>query len=349
MISTEILVKEFANVFTSLTKAVQKTALSVQQPENSDSTALVFISKPQHLEQVRKNPPAILILKRPLQNPLPDSSSTAVFECKDLSQAMHAILPYFDWKKDLQTTSQKVMVDIHPSAEIGKNVEIGSFSVIGPNVKIGEGCRIGSNVTVLAESSIGKNTILHPHVYVGARSIIGDCCEIFPFVSIAADGFGYFKDADNKYQKIPQIGKVVLENHVRIGANTTVDRATFFETRIGEGTKIDDHCHIGHNSKIGKNCVLAGGTMLSGSTVLGDRIICGGATLIGDHAEIVDDVLLVSRAVVTNSITEKGAYANYPLEPMKDAHRTLANTRHLTQMRRDIKAMQKKLGLDSET
>jgi len=156
------------------------------------------------------------------------------------------------------------------------------------------------------------------------------------------------KAHDQRQHKIPQLGIVVLEDFVEFGANCAVDRATLGETRIGEGTKFDNLCHVAHNCQIGRHSVYAAGFFVAGSSTIGDHFMVGGTTAVGDHLQISDNVTLGGRSVVTSDIPKAGAYAGYPLEPFAEARRTLVNLTYVTKMRKQLLQIQKHLGLKEE-
>jgi UDP-3-O-[3-hydroxymyristoyl] glucosamine N-acyltransferase len=185
-------------------------------------------------------------------------------------------------------------VKIHPSAVLGTDIRISE------NVEIGSFVSIGSNVT------IGKNTIIYPNVVICDGSSIGDNCIIFPGAVIGSDGFGYAKDTDNSWLKIPQIGSVKIENNVEIGANTTIDRGTLDDTIICSGVKIDNLVQIAHNCIIGENSVIAGCVGIAGSTSIGKNCIIGGAAMIVGHINIADYTVISGGTLISKSILDKG-------------------------------------------
>jgi UDP-3-O-[3-hydroxymyristoyl] glucosamine N-acyltransferase len=287
---------------------------------------------------------AILILDRKIDlTKLNLPKDISIFTTPSISAAMALILPLFEQK------SQRFPKGIHPtasiakSAQIGPHVSIGAYVVVGENAKIQEGTMIGAQSVVEADAQIGKGCILHSHVFIGARCILGNFCEIHPQTTIGSDGFGFIKDPQGNQMKIPQVGIVVLEDQVEIGSHCAIDRATLGETRIGRGSKFDNFCHIAHNNKIGKNNVFAGGFMMAGSSSIGDECVFGGGTLVTDHVHITNKVIVGGKSGVTKDITEPGAYTGFPLEPLKDGLRTLANMTKLTELRRDVAEIKEKL------
>jgi UDP-3-O-[3-hydroxymyristoyl] glucosamine N-acyltransferase len=212
-------------------------------------------------------------------------------------------------------------VTIEPGVIIGENVDIGSGSLIGANAVIGSGCKIGRNCIVGPASSlmhalIGNNVIIHP----GAR--------------IGQDGFGYVQ-GDSGLEKMPHVGRVIIQDNVEIGANSAIDRGALDDTIIGEGTKIDNLVQIAHNVRIGRNCVITGHCGLSGSVTLGDRVMLGGRTGIADHVTIGDGAQVAAASGVMNNIPPGERWGGMPAQPLKDLFREVAIIRNMVREKRE--------------
>jgi UDP-3-O-[3-hydroxymyristoyl] glucosamine N-acyltransferase len=195
-------------------------------------------------------------------------------------------------------------------AAIGENTRIGSNCVVGRGVKIGRECEIYPNVTIYAGTTLGDRVIVH------AGAVLG------------SDGFGYVRDPESgRYEKFPQVGRLVIEDDVEIGANTTIDRGALDETRIGRGTKIDNLVHIGHNCRLAENVVIAAQTGLSGSIVIENNVVLGGQVGIGEHARIEEGVMLGGQGgVLPNKVLRgKGvAFWGTPAQPVRQYLKQLA-------------------------
>ncbi|MCK6598714.1 MAG: UDP-3-O-(3-hydroxymyristoyl)glucosamine N-acyltransferase, partial [Bdellovibrionaceae bacterium] len=183
---------------------------------------------------------------------------------------------------------------------------------------------------------IGNSSILHASIYLGSHCEIGSHCEVHPHTSIGSDGFGYYTDQNYHHHKIPQIGKVVIEDRVEIGSNCCFDRATITETRIKKGSKIDNLCHFAHNCSLGENSLIAAGFFVAGSTHLGHRFTTGGNSVVSTHLNICDGVTLAGRSTVTNDVVEAGQYGGYPLQKIKDALKTISSLTKLVEMRKQL-------------
>lgn len=236
---------------------------------------------------------------------------------------------------------------IGEGAEIGKNVFIGAFCCIGENSKIGDktqlraGAKIGDNVKV------GKNCVLHPNVFIADGGTIGNSVILHSGVVIGADGFGYVRDDANGYVKFPQIGTVVIEDDVEIGANTCVDRGALGETRIGAGTKIDNLVQIAHNVQIGERVVIAAQTGISGSTVIEDDCVIGGQVGMGDHATVKSGAVIGSQAgVLPGKIVREGVWWGTPVQPLDEYKRQNAMVKGLSRLREEVKELKNKISED---
>ena len=205
---------------------------------------------------------------------------------------------------------------IDSSAKIGKNVMLGANVVIGKDVVIQEGVRIFPNTVVMNRCKIGKNCIIYPNCTLREDTVLGNDCILQPGVSIGGDGFGYVT-RNKSHEKIPQLGNVILEDKVEVGANSTIDRARFSETRVGKGTKIDNLVMLAHNVKTGKDCLIVSQVGISGSTTLGDRVVLAGQVGTVGHVSVANDVVVLGKGGVTKDITDAGTYGGMPIKPIK--------------------------------
>ena len=205
---------------------------------------------------------------------------------------------------------------IDRSTELGPDVSIGANVVVGANCKIGAGTRIFPNVTIFDRVIIGANCVIYPGTTIREGSVLGDRVVLQSGVSIGGDGYGYVLHK-GKHAKIPQLGNVVIENDVEVGANSTIDRGRFTETRIGSGTKIDNLVMVAHNVQIGNDCLLISQVGISGSTKLGDRVTLGGQVGTIGHVTITNDVTVLGKGGVTKDIRSPGVFAGMPIRPAR--------------------------------
>ncbi len=242
----------------------------------------------------------------------------------------------------------------HPTAVIHDSAQVASNATIGPGAVVGRDAVIGENVVVLAnavvehDASIDDDTIVHAGVFIGHGCRIGKRVTLKPGCVIGAEGFGFIQDEDKKSHRIPQLGIVVIEDDVVVGANCTVDRATYSETRISSGCKIDALCHVGHNVFLGKDCIIVAQTGIAGSTRFGDRVIATGQTGTLDHKTVTDDVILVHRCGVTEDILEPGVYATTPPQPFDEYRRNIASFRKLNELRKRLQKLEKTMASRGE-
>ncbi len=235
---------------------------------------------------------------------------------------------------------------VHSSAVIDSTVKIpakcsiGAYVVIEKNVTLGENVAIGAGSVIEHGSHIGKNTILEPNVTIKHGTHIGEYCHLFSGAVIGNDGFGY-AEQEGAWVKIPQVGRVVIENHVDIGANTTIDRGAIDDTVIEEGVKLDNLIQIAHNCRIGAHTVIAGCTGIAGSAVIGKHCKIGGAAMILGHLSIADNVTISPGSMIMRSIVKQGTYtALMPFQEHEAWLKTAANIRHLNQLTDRIKTLE---------
>lgn len=221
---------------------------------------------------------------------------------------------------------------VGPGAVIAADVALGEGVIIGAGCHIGPGCRIGSG------------TRLYPRVTIYADCVIGAACIVHSGVVIGADGFGFARDKDCAWFKIPQVGRVVVGDDVEIGANTTIDRGALDDTVVGNGVKLDNQIQIAHNVRIGDHTAIAGCVGIAGSTTIGRRCMVGGQAGIIGHLEICDDVLISAGTLVTKSIRQAGVYtANLPVQKHADWVRNFAHLRHLDALTDKVRKLEQHL------
>ena len=231
---------------------------------------------------------------------------------------------------------------IHPSAVVAKTADIALTAFIGPQVCIGEYARVGAYTRIEAGTVIGANVtvgdecVLHPNVVLYDGVSLGNGVIFHVGVCVGADGFGYVRD-NMGYHKFPQIGTVVIEDNVELGAYTCVDRAALGRTRIGRGTKLDNMVHVGHNCDIGERVVIAAQTGISGSVVIEDDAVIGGQVGFGDHTRVQKGAVIGSKAgILPGKIVRPGVWWGIPVQPLADYKRMNAHIGRLPQRREDL-------------
>ena len=245
---------------------------------------------------------------------------------------------------------------IHSTAVIASSAVIGDDVFIDAHVHIGERAKVGPGTQLLHGASVGENVtvgcdcVVHPCVALYPGSWIGDRVVLHANVVIGSDGFGYVPDEENVLHKFPQIGTVVIEDDVEIGAGTCVDRGSLGETRVGRGTKIDNLVQVAHNVQIGERVVIAAQTGISGSTVIEDDAVIGGQVGLGDHARVESGAVIGSKAgILPGKIVRKGVWWGIPVQPLDDYKRLNAHMNRLPQLRDEVKVLQRRVEeLESE-
>ncbi len=221
-------------------------------------------------------------------------------------------------------------VSIGPFVTLGRHVTIGARVVLSPGVFVGDGCHIGDD------------SHLYPNVVVRAGCRIGARVIIHSGTVIGSDGFGYVQH-EGRHVKIPQLGGVVIEDDVELGANVAIDRATFGQTRIGRGTKIDNLVQIAHNVQIGEHCIVVAQVGIAGSTRVGTHVLIGGQAGLADHLEIGDRVMIAARSGVNRALASDQIVSGAPAMPHETALRAQALLPHLPELRQQVRDLQKRL------
>ncbi len=237
---------------------------------------------------------------------------------------------------------------VHPSAvvapgvELGEGVSVQPYAVIEPGAKIGARTVIGAHGYVGHDVSIGSDCSFAAHVTVGARCRVGDRVILHTGVVLGSDGFG-FEFVEGRHVKIPQTGMVQVDSDVEIGANTTVDRARFGRTWIGEGTKIDNLVQIAHNVVIGKHCIVVAQSAIAGSAKLGNYVTLAGQSAVVGHVEIGDQVVVAARGAVSKNTASKQVLWGAPAVPIREAKEQMASQRRLPKLLERVKRLEQLL------
>jgi UDP-3-O-[3-hydroxymyristoyl] glucosamine N-acyltransferase len=251
--------------------------------------------------------------------------------CASAPVAFAAAARMFYPEYHLATWSQQTAVD--PSAQIGEGVSLAPGVVIGPGAEIGERTRIGPNAVIGRGVAIGRDCEIGSHVSI-THAYIGDRVSILPGAQIGAPGFG-FNSGPSGHEKIPQLGRVIVQDRVEIGACTTIDRGALGDTVIGEGTKIDNLVQVGHNDRIGRHCMIVSQVGLSGSVELGDFVVLGGQVGVADHVEVGDGARFAGKTGLLPGNYEGGRdYGGYPARFFRDWQRETAMLSILTKRRK---------------
>ena len=232
---------------------------------------------------------------------------------------------------------------VAPGARLGPDVSIGAFAVVEAGAEIGAGTTLYPQTYVGHGAKLGQNCLLYPFASVRERCLLGDRVILHNGAVIGSDGFGYTVDAQGVRTKIPQTGIVVLEDDVEIGANTTVDRARFGETRVGKGTKVDNLVQIAHNCIIGEHSVLCGQVGMAGTTTLGKHVICAGQVGLAGHIKIGDGAVIGAQAGVAKDMAGGQMYLGSPAVPRLEFGKSLAHVAGLPKVKEQLKGREARL------
>ena len=272
---------------------------------------------------------------------MPDGTNAIFSEQPKLDFARAASYLH-PWPKSRGTRHATAIVS--PDADIDATVELGPFVVVEAGARIGRGCILHAGVVVGEGCSLGEECILFPGVVVYPGAQIGNRVILHAGVVVGSDGFGYVSDGRRQW-KFPQVGDVIIEDDVEIGANSTIDRGSLGVTRIGTGTKMDNLVQIAHNVEIGRHVVIASQTGISGSTVIEDYAVIGGQVGFGDHARVQTGAVIGSKAgVLPGKIVRSGdVYWGVPVRPLREYKRLNALFGRLPEMKAEIDALKKEV------
>jgi UDP-3-O-[3-hydroxymyristoyl] glucosamine N-acyltransferase len=239
---------------------------------------------------------------------------------------------------------------IHPAAHvsggaaIGEGVYIGAHASVAEGSTVGDGTRVFEGVRIDSLVTVGRDCVLRPNVVLYEGVTLGDRVVLHAGVVVGADGFGYVRDAEGVYHKFPQVGTVVIEDDVEVGANSCIDRGALGTTRVGKGSKIDNLVQVGHNVEIGERVVIAAQTGISGSTVIESDAVIGGQVGFGDHARVQSGAVIGSQAgVLPGKIVRPGVWWGTPVQPLEEYKRLNALWGRLPRMREEIQELKRQL------
>ena len=313
----------------------------------SDATAndISFLSNPKYKKQLETTNAGAIIVAPNIVG-LPENKSYIVADDPYLYFAQVLHLLYLPQKSTRQVHETAV---IHRNAIVPDSCEIGAFVVIGENAQLGENCRILSGSVIGENCVLGDECVLYPSVVLYPKTVLGNRVMIHANSVIGADGFGNARTKDKTWYKIPQIGGVVIGDDTEIGANSNIDRGALGNTEIGSGCRIDNQVQIGHNCVIGNHTAIAACTGISGSTKIGNYCIIGGAAMFVGHIEIADHTVIGGGTAVTRSIDKPDFYATcYPIQTQKEWVKNAVHIRHLNELSKRVKELEKQLAVSSE-
>ncbi len=304
--------------------------------EEARPGTLTFLANSKYTKYLKQTEASIVLISKDL---VPDEQVKPTLIIVDNAYESLAVLLEFYQKAKQRRTGRERPSFVHRRAKIGKGVYIGAFSYISKNAVIEDNVQIYPNVFIGENVKIGEGTVLYAGVKIYPDTIIGKNCIIHAGVVIGSDGFGFAQREDGTFKKIAQIGNVIIEDDVEIGANTTIDRATMGSTIIRQGVKLDNLVQVGHNVEIGKHTVIAAQAGLAGTTKIGNFCMIGGQTGFAGHLRVGDNVKIAAKSGVTSNLEGNQIVGGIPPAPFKDFRKNLIVARKLYKLAEDINAL----------
>lgn len=308
--------------------------------EEGVSGTITFLSNPKYNHYIYTTKASIVIVNKTFKPTQPLDLTLILVE--DSYLAFTKLLEYYDQMKMMKSGIEQPSV-ISENVTYGEDLYLGSFSYIGKNTTIGKNVKIYPNSFVGDNVVIGDNTILYAGARIYSESIIGKNCVIHSGTIIGSDGFGFAPNNDDSYSKIPQIGNVIIEDDVEVGAGTTIDRATLGSTIIRQGVKLDNQIQIAHNVEIGAHTVIASQTGVAGSAKIGKHCVIGGQVGIVGHITIGDNVKIQAQAGVGRSIESNQMLQGSPAMPYNEFSKSYVYFKKLPVIVKELEGLKKSI------
>lgn len=309
--------------------------------EEGKPGTLCFLANPKYEPYIYTSKASVILINKDFQLQKPVAATLVRVE--NAYQGIALMLDLFNSEKGLpKGRSWRASVSLW--SRIGKGTYIGPFAVIERGARIGKNVRIYPQVYIGRNVEVGDNTILYPGVRIYHDCKVGKNCILHAGVVVGSDGFGFAPDENKVYKKIPQLGNVIIEDDVEIGANTTIDRATMDSTIIRKGTKLDNLIQIAHNVEIGENTVIAAQSGVAGSTKIGSRCVIAAQVGIVGHLKICDDIIIGAQSGVTKDITTPNSmYLGSPAYEASESRKIYVVTRRLPELRQQVIDLQREV------
>lgn len=310
------------------------TVSKLSKIEEGEIGSMTFLSNPKYTQYIYSTHASVVIVNKSFE--ATEEIQATLIKVDDAYQAFTQVLDFYNEYKN-QKSGIESPVSISESANVGEDVYIGAFAYIGENVSIGDNvkiypsCYIGDNVT------IKDNSTLFAGVKIYADCEIGSNCKIHAGAVVGADGFGFAPTESGAYKTIPQIGNVIIEDHVDIGANTTIDRATMGSTLIKKGVKLDNLIQVGHNVVIGTNTVIAAQTAIAGSSKVGNSCMIGGQVAVSGHLTVGNNVRVSGKTGVAKSVKDNSVLRGIPAMDYKDFNKSYVYFKQLPKIVKELK------------
>ncbi len=307
--------------------------------EEATTGQISFLANPKYEAFLYTTAASIIIIGA--QQQLKEKIKATLIRVPDAYAAFATLLTKYQELKTQQLVGIQTPSFIAPSAKIGSNHFIAAFAYINEGATLGDHVKIFPNVVIGENVSIGNHVTIHPGVVIYADCIIGNHVTIHSGTIIGSDGFGFAPKEDGSYQKVPQLGNVIIEDDVEIGANTTIDRATIGSTIIRKGVKLDNQIQVAHNVEIGANSVIAAQAGVSGSTKIGKNVMVGGQAGFAGHIAIADGIKIAGRTGVTKSfMTANMTLTGYPAAEQKQSLRSQVYVKNLPELEKRVQELE---------
>jgi UDP-3-O-[3-hydroxymyristoyl] glucosamine N-acyltransferase len=320
----------------------QASVSALAKIEEGQPGALSFLSNPKYEVYIYNTASSICIVNQSFVPSKALPETLTLIKVADAYACFAQLLALYDSMNKKEAVIEQPSF-IHESAQVGNNVYIGAFAYIGANVKISDNCQIHPNSVIQDNASVGPNTILYASVNIYKDCHVGANCIIHAGTVIGSDGFGFAPDENGVYSKIPQIGNVVIEDDVEIGANCTIDRATMGSTFIRKGVKTDNLCQIAHNVDVDQHTAMAAQVGIAGSAKIGKHVMIGGQTGIAGHLSVADHTKIVAQSGIPSTVKKADTLMGTPAIPINEYKRSHFGFRKLPGLIQKIYELENKL------
>ncbi|HBG57671.1 UDP-3-O-(3-hydroxymyristoyl)glucosamine N-acyltransferase [Proteiniphilum sp. UBA1028] len=315
------------------------TVSSFSKIEEGRPGTLTFLGNPKYTAYIYQTRADIVLVNHDFEPDKPIEAT--LIKVQNAYAALASLMEMVNSNKP-QKSGTEEMSFVSATAVMGENVYVGTFAYIGEHARVGDNSKIYPNSFVGDNVQIGKNCIIYPGVKIYSECVIGDNCIIHAGAVIGADGFGFSKE-EERYHKIPQMGNVLIEDDVEIGANTTIDRAVMGSTIIRRGVKLDNLIQIAHNCEIGENTVMAAQVGIAGSAKIGESCVLGGQVGIGGHITIGKESQIGAQSGIISNTKERSEIIGSPAYPVKKFFKSSVIIPKLPDMYRQLNALEKEI------
>ncbi len=336
--------KEISNIIGGELKGNPDIELTtIHKIENAKKGAVSFVAREPYLKFLQSTNASAIIIDKNFKFEYEERKDRAYLIVDNVYYALSKLLKYVEEEK-IERNGISDLSFVSKNAKLAEDISIGAFSYVSDNVKMGSGCAISTHVFIGKDVVIGDNVSIYPGVKIYNGCKIGNNCTIHSNTVIGSDGFGFKPNEAGEYKKTPQVGIVVLEDNVEVGANVVIDRATFDETVIHKGVKLDNLIQVAHNVEVGENTVIAAQTGIAGSTTIGKNVIIGGQAGFSGHIKIADGSQFQAQSGVMQSIIkENGKYQGSPAISFMNHLKSFLVFKKLPELQHKITTLEKEI------